>query len=236
MGDTATAGAGPYAFEDSGLKAARSSAYENARPAIQRRVPGDVRRVLDLGCSSGAVGAAVRSRTGAEVVGIEVDEEYARRSEERLSRVFVADIEELAGRADLASELGKFDCLIAGDVLEHTRDPWTCLRRFSSLLASGGTAIVSLPNVRFWETFWQLGWRGDWPRRSEGIFDRDHLRWFTVPTGLELVEQAGLRPFAVDPYYRISPSSARGDRLAAYLGHTPLRAFFVFQFVIVARR
>jgi 2-polyprenyl-3-methyl-5-hydroxy-6-metoxy-1,4-benzoquinol methylase len=236
MDHTPAAGADGAAQHDSSLKAARVTAYENPRPAIQRRVSADTRRVLDLGCSSGAVGAAIRSRTGAEVVGVELDEHYAQRARERLNRVIVADIEELAGRPELAAELGEFDCLIAGDVLEHTRDPWTCLRHYASLLAPGGTAIVSLPNVRFWETFWQLGWRGDWPRRSEGIFDRDHLRWFTVRTGLELVEQAGLCPVAVDPYHRIRPNSSRGDRIAALLGHTPLRAFFIFQFLIVARR
>ena len=129
MGHRAAAGADQAVQHQSGLKAARVTAYENPRPAIQRRVPADTRRVLDLGCSSGAVGAAIRSRTGAEVVGVELDENYARRARERLSRVIEADIEELAGRPHLATELGEFDCLIAGDVLEHTRDPWTCLRR-----------------------------------------------------------------------------------------------------------
>jgi 2-polyprenyl-3-methyl-5-hydroxy-6-metoxy-1,4-benzoquinol methylase len=222
--------------EERHLREARAVAYENPRPAIQRHVPATARRVLDLGCSSGAVGAAVRARTGAEVVGVELDEDYAAHARERLTRVVVADVEELAQRSALSGELGRFDCLIAGDVLEHTRDPWACLRSYVQLLEPGGVAIVSVPNVRFWETFWQLGRHGDWPRREHGIFDRDHLRWFTLRSATALLEQAGLRLVAVDPYNRLRPDSTRGERLAAALGHTPLRGFVAFQYVLVGRR
>jgi 2-polyprenyl-3-methyl-5-hydroxy-6-metoxy-1,4-benzoquinol methylase len=222
--------------EPESLRAARAPAYENVRPAIQRQVPDTVARVLDLGCASGEVGAAIRLRSDAEVVGVEVDEEYGRRAAERLDRVVVADLEELAASADLVDRLGRFDCLIAGDVLEHTRDPWSCLRRFAALLEPGGTAIVSVPNVRFWETFWQLGIRGRWPRRSSGIFDRDHLRWFTQREAVELVEQAQLTVVRVAPEYRLRPMSAWGDRFARALGRTPLRPFFAFQVVVVGRR
>jgi 2-polyprenyl-3-methyl-5-hydroxy-6-metoxy-1,4-benzoquinol methylase len=218
------------------LRVARTSAYENVRPAIQRHVPATVRRVLDLGCASGEVGAAIKARTGAEVVGIEFDGGYAERAREKLDRAVVADIEQLAGTPNLAGELGRFDCLIAGDVLEHTRDPWSCLRSYAALLDAGGTAIVSVPNVRFWETFWQLGVRGRWPRRASGIFDRDHLRWFTEREAVELVAQAGLTVAEVAPEYRLRPMSAWGDRFARGLGRTPLRQFFAFQTVVVGRR
>ena len=52
--------------------------------------------------------------------------------------------------------------------------------------------MISLPNVRYWNTFWQLGVRGRWPRQPDGIFDRTHLRWFTGRDAVDLVGEAGL--------------------------------------------
>jgi len=218
-------------------RAARRAAYENPRPEVQALVPREARRILDLGCSSGAVGAALKARQDAEVVGVELDPDYARDARERLDRVVEAELEALAERDDLEAELGRFDCLLAGDVLEHLRDPWTVLRRTAALLEPGGVAVVSLPNVRHWETFWALARHGTWPRRPEGIFDESHLRWFTLGDAYGLFTQAGLTVEAVDRQYRLVPASPeRGAGVARALARTPLRPFVVFQNVIRGRR
>jgi SAM-dependent methyltransferase len=217
------------------LRAARAPAYENPRPEVARLVPEGSRRVLDLGCASGRLGATIRDR-GAEVVGIERDPDYARDATARLDRVLEGDVEEIARRPDLHAELGSFDCVVAADVLEHLVDPWGCLRRYAPLLEPGGLAVISLPNVRYWETVWQLAVRGRWPRRAEGIFDRDHLRWFTALDGLDLVRAAGLTPTRVERVYRLRPNDPRWPRAARVLERTPLRPFFAFQNLIVARR
>lgn len=217
-------------------RAARAAAYENPRPEVQRHVPATAKRILDLGCASGVVGAELKARQQAEVVGIESDPVYVGRAAARLDRVVHADLEQMASRPDLDRELGAFDCLIAADVLEHLRDPWSTLHSFVGLLEPAGTAVLSLPNVRFWETFWLLGVRGVWPRRSEGIFDRDHLRWFTAADGIALLESAGLRFEEIERIYRARPVISRWDRPAARLAATPLRPFFTFQFLLVGRR
>src|SRR3954463_6534664 len=49
------------------------AAYTGARPEVQALVPAAARRVLDLGCSAGVLGAGLRSRGGVEVVGVELD-------------------------------------------------------------------------------------------------------------------------------------------------------------------
>lgn len=203
------------------------AAYTGPRPEVQALVPGSARRVLDLGCSAGALGAGLRAR-GAEVVGVEVDPALAREAERRLDRVVLGDASELP------DDLGSFDCIVAADVLEHLADPWRALRDAARLLEPGGTLVVSLPNVRFFETFWQLGVRGRWPRREQGVFDRTHLRWFTLRDARELVEQAGLRVEEVRPLVRIRPAGSRFDPLFAWLARTPLRELFAFQFVLMA--
>ncbi|WP_372789304.1 class I SAM-dependent methyltransferase [Paraconexibacter sp.] len=204
-------------------------AYENPRPELQARIPSDAERILDLGCSSGTLGAALKQRQSCSVVGIEVDGDYVVAAQERLDDVLHADLEAV----NLAA-LGRFDCVVAGDVLEHLVDPWRVLRDAVAVLEPGGTAVVSLPNVRYWETFWQIGVRGTFPRRTLGIFDRTHLRWFTLRDAYDLFEQAGLEVVAVDRQYRFGPTGpVRRSRL---LGVLPGRTFLTFQHVLTGVR
>jgi methionine biosynthesis protein MetW len=213
------------------LRRLRAGAYENPRPEVQELVPRGARRILDLGCSSGALGAALKARQGAEVIGVELDPDYARDAESRLDRVIVADLETV----DLgAHRLGTIDCVIAADVLEHLRDPWAALRGAATVLAPGGTAVVSLPNVRYWETLAALALRGSWPLRDQGIFDRSHLRWFTLSDARALIDQAGLRVTTVAPRYRLRPDDWRTEPQGRRFARTPLSPFFVFQYVLAA--
>lgn len=200
-------------------------------------MPAGARRILDAGCSSGMLGAALKARGDVEVVGIEADPTYAAGARDRLDRVVVADLEELAAQAGLERELGRFDCVIAADVLEHLVHPERVLGALAGLLEPGGRAVVSLPNVRYWETFWQLGRHGRWPRRSLGLFDRTHLRWFTLADAHDLLAQAGL---AVESVQRRllrpdgNPWPSLVDRMAE---RAPgLRTLLCLQHVIVATR
>jgi 2-polyprenyl-3-methyl-5-hydroxy-6-metoxy-1,4-benzoquinol methylase len=218
-------------------RASRRHSYENPRLPVQALVPHDARRILDLGCASGALGGALKARQPVEVVGIEIEPGYAEDARARLDRVVLADAEELARRDDLESELGRFDCLIAADVLEHLVDPWATLHAYAALLSPGGTAVVSVPNVRYWETLWQLGVHGTWPRRAEGIFDRTHLRWFTLADAEAMCERAGLQVERVAPLMRLRPHRGRGDALARTARRAPvLRWALAFQYVVLARR
>jgi 2-polyprenyl-3-methyl-5-hydroxy-6-metoxy-1,4-benzoquinol methylase len=210
-------------------RAARAAAYERARPEILAHVPASARRVLDLGCATGATGAALKARQPASVVGIELEPEYAAEAARRLDEVIAGDVETVSAG-------GRFDALIAADVLEHLKDPWTALRRYAALLEPGGAAVVSLPNVGHWSTYANLA-RGTWPRRPEGIFDATHLRWFTLRDARALLLQAGLEPTAVTRRAWILSRGSRLDPLAAPLLRVPgLRTLVTFQYVIAARR
>ncbi len=214
----------------------RAGAYENARPDVQAAVPDGARRVLDVGCASGALGAALQTRRGVTVVGVEVDPGYAADAEARLDRVVVADVSELAARPGLEDELGRFDCVICADVLEHVVDPEAALQAFAGLLEPGGRVVVSLPNVRYWETFWQLGRHGRWPRRSAGLFDRTHLRWFTLADAHALLAAAGLEAESLDRRL-LRPDGMPWPPLVARMARrTPgLRTLLTLQNVLVAR-
>ena len=217
-------------------RATKAHAYENPRPEVQALVPRDVRRILDLGCSSGALGAALKARGEVEIVGVEIDRGYARDASGRLDRVVVADVQALATDPDLEAELGRFDCLIAADVLEHLVDPWAALRSFARLLDPGCPAIVSLPNVRYWETFWQLGRHGTWPRRPLGVFDATHLRWFTLGDAHELLYSAQIKVETTSRQLR-RPDGAPWPGWVERVGTLPVaRSLLCLQYVLVGRK
>jgi 2-polyprenyl-3-methyl-5-hydroxy-6-metoxy-1,4-benzoquinol methylase len=207
-------------------RAARADAYESVRSEIVDLVPAGARRVLDLGCSTGWLAAAVKRRGEVEVVGIERDPAYAAEARKRCDRVVEGDVQVVP------DGLGRFDCLVAADVLEHLVDPWSALEGYVALLDPGCRAIVSLPNAAHWTTFAALA-RGSWPRRPEGIHDATHLRWFTRRDAIELCEGAGLR---VEHVERRPWLLWRGTRLDGHAGPLARLPAFTFQHVLAARR
>jgi 2-polyprenyl-3-methyl-5-hydroxy-6-metoxy-1,4-benzoquinol methylase len=211
---------------DADERRARADAYESVRPEIVGLVPAGARRVLDLGCSTGWLAAALKARGPVEVVGIEREPAYADVARAQCDRVVVGDVE------DVPSDLGRFDCLVAADVLEHLVDPWSTLEAYVRMLEPGCRAIVSLPNAAHWTTFAALA-RGSWPRRPEGIHDATHLRWFTLRDAVELCEGAGLK---VEHVERRPWLLWRGTRLARHAGPLARLAPFTFQHVLAARR
>jgi len=211
---------------DRDLRASRAAAYESERGEILALVPAHARRVLDLGCSTGRLAAALKARQEVEVVGIEREPAYAAEARRRCDRVIEGDVEAIP------PDLGRFDCLVAADVLEHLVDPWTALSAYARMLEPEGRAIVSLPNVGHWTTFARLA-AGRWPRLPEGIHDATHLRWFTLRDAIELCEGAGI---AVDHVERRPWVLSRGTRLDRHAGPLARLSAFTFQHVLAGRR
>lgn len=168
--------------------------FTQERSEFMRLIPPDVRRVLDVGCGAGALGAALKRRGPVEVVGVERDPGAAEAARCVLDRVYQGDIELL----DLPYGAGTFDCLVLADVLEHLRDPWGALRRLIPLLPPHGLLIASLPNVRHWSVLRGL-LQGEWTYLPAGILDKGHLRFFTLKSGRALLEAAGFEILDVHP-------------------------------------
>lgn len=214
------------------LRERRVQGYESPRPDVQRLVPEDARSILELGCSTGALGAELKRRQGARVVGVEPWPAYARDAEQRLDRVFCGTAEEFL--AAPSPPEAPFDCFIAADVLEHTAEPWEILKGVDALLAPGASVIISLPNVLYWPQFKRLIKSGAWPRDDEGIFDRTHLRWFTGNDARSLAQSAG---FVVEEFCPIFWDGGRRDRLVTKaLMSTPLGRFRPAQHVLRAHK
>lgn len=194
------------------------------RRELLRLVQGRNLRVLELGCASGVAGADLKARGTAKVVhGVDLRPEPAGEAQGRLDRVWKADLETL----DPGDLDPPYDVLVAGDVLEHLRDPWSALRRLSMALAGGGQLVASIPNVRYLPVVADLVVRGRFDYRAEGVLDRTHLRFFTRRSIHQLLDGAGF----VDVDIAGRPLSRRWKRLLA----APLGDLGVRQFLISAR-
>ena len=58
-------------------------------------------------------------------------------------------------------------------------------------LKPGGRALVCIPNVQHWSVMGQLI-LGHWPQQDAGLFDRTHIRWFTLRDMHTLLQGSGL--------------------------------------------
>ena len=163
--------------------------FQRVNTDLLHRIPLTSKTVLEVGCGSGALGAAFKRRQPkVRYLGIEAMPQPAAEASRVLHYVIQGDVEDPSINIAPSRPL---DCLIYGDVLEHLRDPWSCLRRQSQWLSDDGVLLACIPNVQHWSVLLEL-LHGQWPLRDEGLFDRTHLRWFTR-SGIEsMIKDAGL--------------------------------------------
>ena len=206
--------------------------YVGKRNDILSLVPPNAKRVLDVGCSIGTLGLAIKENTGAMVVGIELSQEMAKIADQKLDKVFVGDVEEILAKKKLQGF--KFDTIVFADLLEHLRDPWSVLESIVNYLEPQGILIASIPNVRHIDTIFNLVLKGYWPYRDRGIHDRTHLRFFTKRNINELFKNAGLSIDRIDANYRIIERPHRLNRFAKFLAIPGLRNLLTFQYLIRA--
>ncbi|SNS57680.1 MULTISPECIES: bifunctional 2-polyprenyl-6-hydroxyphenol methylase/3-demethylubiquinol 3-O-methyltransferase UbiG [unclassified Azospirillum] len=154
-------------------------------------IPSGLSRVVEVGCSSGALAAAYRATNpGVHYVGVEIDAQYAAAAAAHCSEILVGDIEQM----DLAMvpAFQGAQAWIFGDVLEHLRNPWEVLTRIRAILPPGGYLIICIPNVQHWSVQIMLA-TGQFRYVESGLLDRTHLRWFTRVTMLEMLFTTGYR-------------------------------------------
>jgi trans-aconitate methyltransferase len=162
--------------------------YDHARLALLDLFPHAPARLLDVGCGSGATGAAAKARwPGVETIGIEIVPAAAQRAAAQLDRVIAGSAETL----DLAAAgIAGVDGVVLADVLEHLVDPWRFLERLRAVLDPAAMVVASIPNIA---NLWLLDElaAGRFAYTSDGLLDRTHLRFFTRQSIAALFDGAG---------------------------------------------
>lgn len=187
--------------------------YDNVNLDLLNRIPLGLERILELGCGSGALGAAYKRRNpSCEWVGVELIGSAAREAMGVLDSVFIGDIED--ENFDWGLIRDDYDAIVFGDVLEHLRDPWSVLKRLVGCLKPTGFVVSCIPNVGHIQVLGQL-LKGDFEYAASGLLDRTHLRFFTLKTMRHLYQGAGLEVYKYLP--RRTPLGATEQRLIELL-------------------
>lgn len=143
--------------------------------------------ILEIGCGTGATGAAILSAGKAgRYTGIELMSAAASEASAVLTEVVVGNVETM----NLSAYHNQFDALIISEVLEHLTDPWAALAQLSPCLRQGGEVIASSPNISHHTVIRKL-LSGSFDYSEAGFMDRTHLRWFTPKSFREMFEAAG---------------------------------------------
>ncbi len=193
--------------------------------------------VLEVGTATGYLTAEM-SKRGCVVTGIEQDQEMAKIAQQHCHKMIVGDVEHLD-----FSEVGKYDAIVLGDVVEHLRNPQQFLRKTGKLLKPGGKVLMSLPNVaNIWVRLNLLLGRFNYSR--VGILDETHLRFFTLESSKKIARDSGFDVISTSvtpiPLPLILPATSRG-RALSFLhvlnwGMTRLRkTLFGYQFILVCQ-
>lgn len=162
--------------------------------------------VLDVGCASGYLMEHLQRTKNCHCVGIEPNPVAAGRASALGFEVITSTA--IHALAAIWKSKDQFNHIIFGDVLEHMTEPGEILERCRSLLAPNGTIIVSLPNIASLRARVRTAC-GIWRYEEIGIFDRTHLRFFTIRTGRELLIEVG---YAIVDERFVGPLTFLGGR------------------------
>ena len=200
--------------------------YQNMRSEVMALLPNKPKRALELGCGEGLFGNELKRLWQCHVTGIELFEEVAQVARERLDKVYNESLDEFN-----FSRLEKYDLIIANDVLEHLKDPWSVVKELKEHLTDGGYFVASIPNIQYHQTITAL-LKGRWDYKDSGILDRTHLRFFTRQTASELFVNNGYVvekniPINID---RVSKTNV----LKRILMHN-FKDMYALQFLVIAK-
>lgn len=176
-------------------------------------------RVLDVGCSSGNLGEELKHAKGCTVIGIDLDADDVKLAAKKLDAAYVKNIE-----TDDFSSLGKFDCVIFGDVIEHLVDPVASLQKIKKILKPDGRVLFSIPNMAHIATRLML-LSGRFERGETGLLDKTHLHFYTLDEVKRVFNDAGydIKKLAWTDYY--VPKTFIKEALAK-VGLRPTEAFY----------
>ena len=180
--------------------------YGEVRSDVLPFLPESAREVLEVGCGRGMTGRLIQERLGCRVTGVELNPVVAREAARHLHRVLHGDVQTLEIE-------GRFDVVLALELVEHLVEAEGFLARVKQLLAPGGRAIFSIPNVGHYSIVEDLI-AGRWDYLPIGLLCYTHYRFFTRKTLADWLRRCGLERF--DLIAQTTELPERPERYAAF--------------------
>lgn len=144
-------------------------------------------KVLEIGCDCGATLLSIKNMyPNSEIYGCDISEPAVRIAQHITNKSFLCNIES----EKIPDELGDFDYIIFGDVLEHLRNPKKTLEYVRTRLNQGGRVIASIPNLMNISVIREL-LKGNFTYTETGLLDKTHIHLFTFNEIIKMFVEAG---------------------------------------------
>jgi SAM-dependent methyltransferase len=217
------------------------------RDAIEviKQQPIPAKRVLELGCSNGETGKALKELWKSEhYEGVAASHETAEKARLWLDAVHVAELEK-ASLESMGLKKNDFDVLVAFGVMQQLFDPWETLVKFIDCVRPGGYVILSIPNVGSLSVLAELA-QDKWQYSDAGHLKPNDIRFFTLAgfqalvlgAGLEVIQQSAVSLSKPDPQKILDfGNSVRNGKLELHdLSRDDVTKLFSQQYVFVTRK
>lgn len=206
--------------------------YPSVNEPVLARIPGAARRILDVGCGTGALGGRIKQERQCHVTGITYSQAEVDLAARVIDEPLLRDLDHFD-----AAELGSFDCIICSHVLEHLHRPDLLLRQLAAHLEPDGRLLVALPNILHWRQR-LVFLRGKWKYEDCGLLDRTHYRFFDWESAQALLNENGFAVCEARAYGTFPGSRFLGGmgRLLDERSTAIWPGLVGFQFVFAARR
>jgi 2-polyprenyl-3-methyl-5-hydroxy-6-metoxy-1,4-benzoquinol methylase len=159
--------------------------------------------VLDIGCSKGFLGKKLKEK-GCIITGIDSNKEDLIEARKYYDKTLLLDI----NKENIS---GKYDIIILGDVIEHLSEPERILKNIKKNLNENGYLLISVPNIVNIYARLKILF-GNFDYGEKGIFDKTHLRFFTLKSFKSLINNSGYSIIRVEfspiPIYLVFPNAS----------------------------
>jgi O-antigen biosynthesis protein len=200
--------------------------FENERPEIIALVRPASLMILDVGCGMGKLSSNLKIQNPhRKVIGIENNKIAAEEARKHLDEIVEGDIQ----TTEIPFVKSTFDCIIYADILEHLTNPEATLLKLKPYLKPDGYIICSIPNMRHYTAILQLLLHG-WEYKDFGLFDKTHLRFFSLNSAITLITHLGFKIDMVIPRIVASNKIKVLDTLCFH----KLEEFLAMQYIIRA--
>ena len=160
-------------------------------PARVIRMVGSGKKVLEVGAGPGSITRHLKHANNCRVTALELDESAIEILTPYCDRVCRANLNDMSW-PDLLKDEGRFEVIVAADVLEHLYDPLTVLEQIASFVNDDGYIVISVPHVGH-SAIHACMINEDFEYRDWGLLDRTHIRFFGIKNIQALFEAASLK-------------------------------------------
>jgi 2-polyprenyl-6-hydroxyphenyl methylase/3-demethylubiquinone-9 3-methyltransferase len=166
----------------------------------QLALPEDKKRLFELGCGNGSVAERLTAM-GWHVTGVDPSAEGIAQANLNYPGL---ELREGSAYDDLASAYGHYPVVLSLEVVEHVYAPRHYARTLFDLVEDGGRAVISTPYHGYLKNL-ALAMSGKMDQHFTALWDNGHIKFWSMKTLRQLLEEAGFKNISFVRAGRIPP-------------------------------